>query len=212
MKKTLLLAGVACLFAGVASADYNPYVAVKAAFSKFNVKTKVTVPFGELYNKRLSDNTAGLRIAAGFAQKLGCGSFRTELELGLNDTAEDNDIVLGGLPFRTKQDASTLMMNVYYDFDNKTNWTPYIGAGVGVARVKSKLNVDIMGMAFKVNEYNLAWNIGAGVAYKINNNWSVDAGYRFTNMGNSEKTFFNFAKAKITTHVHELNLGLRYSF
>jgi opacity protein-like surface antigen len=69
---------------------------------------------------------------------------------------------------------------------------------------------------------NFAWSLGAGVAFAINNNWSVDLGYRYIDTGkisaNSSwrETYFIDAridtKTRLDVKYHDFLLGLRYSF
>lgn len=87
----------------------------------------------------------------------------------------------------------TIFANVYYDYHNETDFTPYIGGGVGAA--------------FVGTESNFAWNAGTGVAYSITDNLKASLGYRFVSFGQFED--------RNTTGVlysHEALLGLRYTF
>ena len=103
--------------------------------------------------------------------------------------------------------AHTAFINLYYDFHNDTRFTPYIGAGSGLSFSKTnghsvllgKLNVerrvgaqlsteslDISsgdGWDEGVRRRSFAWNAGAGVAYRLTDDISIDAAYRFVNTG-----------------------------
>jgi opacity protein-like surface antigen len=77
----------------------------------------------------------------------------------------------------------TLMANAWYDFDMGSNFTPYIGGGVGYAdnELKHGLLADGSGGDF-------AWQLGAGVNYKIGDKTSIGLGYRYLDAGDIEVT------------------------
>ena len=114
------------------------------------------------------------------------------------------------------------MLNGYYDFNTCTRWTPYIGAGVGVAMLKLTSNEIWEDGKYKVNDksYNVAWQIGAGVAYDLTKNIALDAGYRYINAGSAVvrkevETYPGEAysrKLKVDTAAHEIYFGARYTF
>ena len=113
------------------------------------------------------------------------------------------------------------MFNGYYDFNTCTRWTPYVGAGVGVAMLKLTSNYMDADGHDKVSDksYNIAWQIGAGVAYDLTKNIALDAGYRYINAGAAvaNKSIYSgdgyySEKHKINTANHEIYLGARYTF
>jgi len=134
--------------------------------------------------------------------------------------------------FRMKQKLSiqTLFANAYYDFRNDTPFTPWVGAGLGMAFINSKGNATGVGLdegvpfgpdsvssGSKLNT-NFAWNVGAGVAYAVNEAVSVDLGYRFAGLGKA-KTKWGYGnddeRGRFRTknvYQHQLMLGLRFSF
>lgn len=73
-----------------------------------------------------------------------------------------------------------IMLNGYYDLNNKTLLTPYLMAGIGVSKNKTKLNIyyprEIL--QFSKSKINLAFQIGTGVEAKITQNLKVGLGYR----------------------------------
>jgi opacity protein-like surface antigen len=89
-----------------------------------------------------------------------------------------------------------VLANAYVDLGTWWCMTPFIGAGVGTARVSMAnftdqgitnggINGAQPGLAFgdNVAKWNLAWAIHAGVAYKVNPNFTVELAYRYLNMG-----------------------------
>ena len=68
--------------------------------------------------------------------------------------------------------------------------------------------------------YNVAWQIGAGVAYDLTKNIALDAGYRYINAGAATLDKYNESypgyaeseKTKVDTAAHEIYFGARYTF
>ena len=184
--------------------------------------------------------TAGVKI----------DNVRAELEVALRSASEDDyDIFDGdiatlfGMPSipgvelmpteietSTKVRHNSYLANVWYDFElSDSNWTPYIGAGVGFGVYRQQATVDIdievnptvvlppesmAGLAAILQGmngeqtvaddtlYRFEWQVGLGAAYNFNENWALDIGYRF----NSSNVADEFVYA------HEIKIGARYSF
>jgi len=77
----------------------------------------------------------------------------------------------------------TLMANAWYDFDMGSSFTPYIGGGVGYADNELK-----HGLLANGTGGDFAWQLGAGVNYKIGDKTSVGLGYRYLDAGDIEVT------------------------
>jgi opacity protein-like surface antigen len=87
------------------------------------------------------------------------------------------------------------LANAYVDLGTWWCITPFVGAGVGAARVSIANFTDqgianngggaLPGLALgdTVAKWNLAWALHAGVAYKVNPNFTVELAYRYLNMG-----------------------------
>ena len=124
-----------------------------------------------------------------------------------------------------------VLANAYVDLGTWWCMTPFIGAGVGGARVSINNFTDqglaiqggpvLPSLAFGDNtsKWNLAWALHAGVAYKVTPNFTVELAYRYLDMGdgltgdlrtfdgtnniNNPTTFKNITS-------HDLKLGLRW--
>lgn len=243
MNKTLLLAGVAAVFAANAqAAELNLYVSAKAAFVKMENDASVASDYSfggqthyqnALADKKHKDDVWGLRLAAGAATPVKYGRVRGELELGWNDDAKDSNNFAFKVKdtythkFATELSVYSAMLNVYYDIDTGTKFTPYVGGGIGLAHLKNKTKVTGSTPAGALNsgssesENNFAWNIGAGVSYAVNSNVSIDAGYRYTDYGNVKETVSQTVPGlgsplnvdgKYDVTSHEFLIGARYSF
>ena len=200
MKKFLLLAGVASLLSVNAQAEVNQYVSGKVSYDFNKVNIKVAEPSNpELSRAKANKELFGTHIAYGVQ----AGYVRGELEL--NNSRDIKRNYIGGLDhFRLYKHS--VMANAYFDYLTCTPWTPYVGAGIGSAYLKA----DYGNTAKSV--YNLAWQVMAGVAYDINSHWTVDAGYRYADLGRIRQNFGDGNVAKLTARDHEIMLGVRYTF
>lgn len=188
-----------------------------------------------------SDSTFGGSIAIGYDfQKKFDIPIRTELEYAAfsNAKAKNDELIVTPngkeeeeLHNRIKYQIQTLFLNAYWDIDTGTQFTPYFGAGLGIAFINTKHKCqgasyepadfdntyDPFDDTYRKNNTNLAWNIGAGLGYDINDNWTIDAGYRFVSLG-KVKTGKNDSDGVDTyyknNHIyqHQVSLGVRYTF
>ncbi len=103
----------------------------------------------------------------------------------------------------SKLRTNTMMLNAIYDFDDFGRWEPYIGAGVGMIRGKTStvahdfpsalpiapgvVNVNTPACPTGVNcdfvdsDSGLAWQLLAGVGYKVTEKLTWDTHYRYMN-------------------------------
>ena len=199
MKKFLLLAGVASLLSVNAQAEVNQYVSGKISydFNKVNAK-QATANEAELTRGKFNKELFGTHIAYGVQ----AGYVRGELEL--NNSRDIKRNYNDGLAhFRLYKHS--VMANAYFDYLTCTPWTPYVGAGLGSAYLKA----DNGSHAKSV--YNLAWQVMGGIAYDVNSHWTVDAGYRYADLGRIRKNNGS-SVSKLTARDHEIMLGVRYTF
>jgi opacity protein-like surface antigen len=124
------------------------------------------------------------------------------------------------------------LANAYVDLGTWWCITPFVGAGVGAARVSIANFTDqgianngggaLPGLALgdNVAKWNLAWALHAGLAYKVSQNFTVELAYRYLNMGDGLtgdlRTFdgtnnvVNPTTFKNITS-HDLMLGVRWN-
>lgn len=213
MKKMLLLAGVASVFAVNANAfDFNPYLSAKIKYAI--TENSYTIPTGK-YN--MDKDLLGGSGALGFRFPLANSAFRIEAEYTRTNDAkktfrgEQNDV-------KAELRAQALMFNAYYDFYTKTPFTPYISAGLGGARLKLSKEDQA------IHQTELAWQLGFGVSYEINEHFAADFGYRYIDYGQFSDYFvkethptkatteIESTRAKVESHANEIMLGVRYIF
>ena len=225
MKKLLLLTGSAIFaFASNANAlEINPYVSAKLShnwakndvISEYKYNTR-----SSSYKTKFHQNLWAGHFAAGMKSN----AFRTELEWNISDDAKRSFFIEDDIKTRARLQNNSLLLNAYYDFHTCTKWTPYIGAGLGVAMLKITTNEIYSDGHIKksVKSHNLAWQLGAGVAYDLTQNIALDAGYRYIDGGAAvvEKRIESASyyahtesrKTKFNTAAHEIYFGARYTF
>lgn len=200
MKKFLLLAGVASLLSVNAQAEVNQYVSGKVSYDFNKVNIKASDPDeAELYRTKANKELFGTHVAYGVQ----AGYVRGELEL--NNSRDIKRNYIDGLDhFRLYKHS--VMANAYFDYLTCTPWTPYVGAGIGSAYLKADDGSNAKSV------YNLAWQVMAGLTYDINSHWTLDAGYRYADLGRIRKNLGEGHVTKLTARDHEILLGVRYTF
>lgn len=75
--------------------------------------------------------------------------------------------------------TGSFMASGYYDFDTGTSWSPYVGGGIGGAKV-SLSDVSAGGMFFGDDaDTVLAYQFRAGIAYRFSEALDGTLGYRY---------------------------------
>lgn len=136
--------------------------------------------------------------------------------------------------YRATKQEWVVLANAYVDLGTWWCITPFIGAGVGGARVAINGFTDqsinsnplppgpaVVGQAFGSNvaKWNLAWAAHAGLAYKVTPNFTVELAYRYLDMGDGLtgdlRTFDGVSNINNPTTFknitsHDLKLGVRW--
>ncbi len=207
MKKRVLVLGLALIGLGnmAMAQDFNQYLSAKAVLNHTNNKLEWE---GESLKK--NKNVGAFRVAYGIAIPLDSGELRTELEYGYNGKVKFTEDTDDGDFVDVTLKSQSLMANIYYDFYTGTDFTPYVGAGLGYARLKNNLD-DSDGTSFAKSSNNFAWNASVGFNYALTANLDIDVSYRFTDYGKVKHTGqINGFTAK--QRGNEFNLGIRYRF
>ena len=146
-------------------------------------------------------------FATSFAGGANFGMFRVEGEIGYQYNEMDKgSVCAGGSCVTFKQNNSDMsalsfLANGYFDFVNNSPVTPYITAGIGVARVGLEIE-DV-----SLDDTVFAYQIGVGVAFAINKNMNIDLKYRYfaTEDPKDDQGEWEFAS-------HNVYCGFRYTF
>jgi len=101
----------------------------------------------------------------------------------------------------------SFLANTYLDFVNKTKFTPYVTAGIGSATVTVN-DFEVAGMQIGDSDDTVfAYQIGAGIAYAINEKFTLEFKYRYHDIAE-----LDFDGIKIDFANHDAYVGLRYYF
>ncbi|MBE1275229.1 outer membrane protein [Enterovibrio baiacu] len=208
--------------------DSEPYgnnIAQDADFpGKFDAGdgTVSTLGLGYVINEQFRIETRlGYREGKFNSQRIGTGA-RTGEEYVLNG----------------KLKSTTLTVEGFYDVDTGTAFTPYIKAGVGVARNEYSARLGGAGVQGFFDQLDGAvdgyyddyadetsteftWNLGVGASYAITDQLSLIGEYQYISLGDagtgvdsldfgSGETNDGFRIDEATAH--EVQLGLRYHF
>lgn len=85
---------------------------------------------------------------------------------GSDVTVQDSDS-----SSRNHLNQYVLLVNGYYDFCGYDCWVPYVGVGLGFSHLNTSHDRHY-------NQNSFAWQVGAGIAYKIDECWSANFNYR----------------------------------
>jgi opacity protein-like surface antigen len=161
------------------------------------------------------------------------GEWRTPATWSSFDVANFNGTLIPEHVTVHKSEIVTLA-NVYADLGTWWCVTPFIGAGAGFAGIKlanfqetAIAGLDPVQGSFLINannfaadntQWNFAWALHAGLAYKVTPGFSVELAYRYLNMGNAQSGaivgFLNNPQNTVF-HIdnissHDLTLGVRW--
>ncbi|MCL1860569.1 MAG: outer membrane beta-barrel protein [Proteobacteria bacterium] len=231
MKRSVGLLTLAVLLAApsLAIADgIGLYIAPKLIDGYARMQdVKDVSPSGYVYSK-WSDNDsafgAALTLGYDFHQK-----FQIPLRADLEYAAFGNVTGKKTWRFPGEKDSykqtlkiQTLFLNAYYDFRNRSAFTPYAGGGFGLASIKANGRYDevyFVGSTYSVkygakSTTNFAWNIGGGVAYKVSEQFSLDLGYRFSGLGKAKTKVSDdgFVLKTRDVYMSQFLLGARFTF
>lgn len=136
------------------------------------------------------------------------GWARIEAEVLHRDSDVDDWDVSGFGDLDADGDLRTLafMANVFYDHEVTDRTDLYVGTGLGAANIDGKLSGG--GVEFSGDDWVLAWQLLAGVAYQLREDVAVTGGYRLFVTED-----YKFDDADFDAPVtHSLEVGLRYTF
>lgn len=112
-----------------------------------------------------------------------------------------------------KTKASSVMINGFYDLHLDHGITPYLGGGVGLARVDVSARQDAEGVpSVDDADTGFAWQIAAGIGFRVVDNTSLFADYRYFQTTNSSHDNSDGIRFRSTFKSHNLSVGVRFSF
>jgi opacity protein-like surface antigen len=109
--------------------------------------------------------------------------------------------------------ALSLLGNLWYDLDLGSVVKPYVGGGLGAARI-SATNIAVAGVTIvNGSDTVLAFQLGAGVGYEIIPAATLSLDYRY--FRTADPTFKDLVLGtsfRSEYHAHDIRLGVRYQF
>jgi opacity protein-like surface antigen len=125
--------------------------------------------------------------------------------------------------------SDVFLANLYYDFDCRCQFTPYVGAGLGFVRHHTSTgtvtdNVNGLGVTGTIDSgssTHVAAALMTGVSFQVRERMNIDAGYRFLYLGetatgavrdNANRALIAPDPTVEQIHAHEFRVGLRYDF
>lgn len=141
-------------------------------------------------------------------------NLRFEVEIGTRSNETDKFVSSGSgtiTAFSEDVVADTLMANMYLDMNLGPNWRPYVGAGIGGARVKLESN------SLNINDEDMvmAYQGMAGLYYTPTSFPAADIGLGYRYLGTSDPNFnINSSGRRIDAEYssHSLEVGTRLYF
>jgi len=113
-----------------------------------------------------------------------------------------------------KNKAWSGMANVYADLGTVAGFTPYVGGGVGLIYSSQRVSIDdvdpTLDFYSRDAQYKVAYSVGAGVAYRVAQNTSIDVGYQYLSAPDLEYMDFSTFTTKKGVDYHQVKVGLRY--
>jgi opacity protein-like surface antigen len=108
--------------------------------------------------------------------------------------------------------SDSLLLNFFGVFYGDRLWSPYVGAGVGVARFDAS-DLQVTGQPLSNGTaYVFAYQLGTGVDFQLTTHLSLDLGYRFFGSIRPKFTEANGHNFTMDYFSHNVVLGLRVGF
>ena len=229
--KTTLLAAAATLLVAPAANAQGLYGAIGAGLNYMGYENEISVDSGAgpfpFSSTSEYDNGFGVYSSLGYDWG---NRVRSELEFSYrkNDIAAiDPAAGFSGFPngsIQGETETTALMANLLLDITQDTAITPYIGGGIGLARVHHQVAgstavgapTSPLAIAYGDTDTVFAYQGIAGLAFDLAENLVLDLSYRyFAPVGvDAENSALSAAAATIETDAvsHSLFAGLRWGF
>lgn len=137
---------------------------------------------------------------------------RAEGELTYRSNSHDEfSNISGGDLYDGGFDSLSLMVSAYYDFDMGSQWTPYLGGGIGVAFMSS--DIEVVGLPVIDDEDTVfAYQLGAGIGYEVSSNMTITLDYRYFATDNPVFTDSGLDDIEFEYFNHSILVGVRVPF
>jgi len=167
--------------------------------------------------------SSGLKFAPALQGSAACGwdfepgnpvgEGRIELEYKRRSNSLDQvKFVQGSFKSSGNVTADSLLLNFFGVLHDNSRWSPYLGAGIGAARIEAS-GLQVTGQPLgSGSAVVLAYQLGAGVEYALTDRLSFDLGYRYFSTTSPRFTETDGSKFGMDYVSHSAVLGLRVGF
>ena len=208
--------------AAATAASY--YVASRVSFS---AAKKTDFAVGALGIQRVSNDYAtdfmgvvGIGYAAGNGIRAEIEVSYANYDIGTHSAFDPAGARTNFTPEQSFGEARSLavMASGYYDFENGTAFTPFVGAGIGYGQVKAEgFGVTPLvgalpgGVALSDSDTGIAYQFTVGAALDFTEKTKLEFGYRYQGIA-AELASVTGAADDFDLRSHNLFAGLRFSF
>lgn len=177
MKKIILcasLVGITCFTTAAFAGE--PYIKAYIGYNALEDSDLTLTSDSVQYSGDLSYD-GNIFIAAAVGYDFGCYRFDGEVGYSQNDT-DSLSITVDNTTFSMPVaegdiTSASVMANGYYDFDTRTVATPYLGVGLGFARLDIDTGYE------SDDDLVFAYQINLGVNIELTKSAALDLGYRY---------------------------------
>lgn len=203
MKKLPLLVvfiGMMLIVVSASHAEDEPYVSLNAGYL---IANNAEVKTGDTVAGRL-EYQDGYLVSGSLGRWLG-DQWRVESEFQYQRNKIDSATgIVTGTDENGHTEIMLLMGNVYYDFNNRTRFTPFLTGGLGYAWLEANNFTFPLGDT-KARSY--AFRIGTGLAYQLDERLLIDFKYQYLTLSDPD-----FSTVETEFRSHNFSMGVRFCF
>ena len=173
-----------------------------------------TVPSTNVAGSTDTTTNNGLAVSGVIGYQFPAFPVRTELELAYTRNGADQ-VEFSGASVDASGRVSALsgLVNVLYDIPTGTRFSPYIGVGAGMSRLKANVSTDSALLTDVSDSDNVFTYQGkAGLAYALTDALSLDVGYTYRKSQDPDFVDSDGVDLKSEYQTHLITAGLRYQF
>jgi len=162
---------------------------------------------GSTFTDKSGNKTGyGLQMHGGYD----FGGPKVEMELGyrsgkLKSLAEVDGKVTGDTT------SLSIMTNGIYQFLPQSKWHPFVGAGIGMARIGTQWKID-GDKVLDDTDWVFAYQAFTGLSYDIEKNWEISAQYRYFGTQDAKFSDSDGGSVELGYHSHAILAGVAYKF
>jgi opacity protein-like surface antigen len=141
----------------------------------------------------------GYVIGAAFGISAGNWLFEGEVAHRDADISEVQFLTYYAYDIEGSINATSGLINAWYNFDTGSSWGFYAGGGIGVAN--AEFEVD----GYSDDSTEFAWQLGAGATYRMESGFGIGFGYRYFNIDEVADT-----GSSVTSHDFLVEVSRRF--